>query len=116
VIGKTHFHSGCDSEIRMQHSRNGSRRNAEHRAFRSDKFLLNALVSRESAHRHHHGQVLPFRKRRAYVVEVGVALADFGYNPEMLGGEYLPLGLVNMVIFVVPFYLKAASWGSPTLP
>jgi len=36
---------------------------------------------RKTPHRHSHGQVLPFHKRRADMVRVGVALSNFGYNP-----------------------------------
>src|ERR1700676_1521940 len=36
---------------------------------------------RKSPHRHSHGQVLPFHKRSADVVRVGIALSDLGYDP-----------------------------------
>ena len=44
-------------------------------------FAKRICEPRKSPHRHSHGQVLPFYKRSADMVRVGVALSNFGYNP-----------------------------------
>jgi hypothetical protein len=36
---------------------------------------------RKSSHRHPHGQVLPFDKRRADMLRIRIASSDLGYNP-----------------------------------
>jgi hypothetical protein len=44
-------------------------------------FAESICQSRKSPHRHSHGQILPFHKRRADKFGIGITLSDFGYNP-----------------------------------
>jgi hypothetical protein len=52
---------------------------------------------RKTAHRHSHGQVLPFDKRSADLSGVRIAEADFGYNPRDARG--LPILQSDVLAF-----------------
>ncbi len=53
-----------------------------HGSFQMRQFLAVGIrEARKSSHRHSHGQVLPFYKRGADMVRVGIALSNLGYNP-----------------------------------
>jgi len=76
---------------------------------------------RKSPHRHSHGQVLPFYKRRTHVVRVGIALSDLGYNPRDAWWGVPRIGSVKLSVITKQFrelrevYIQTKAHGHSAL-
>ena len=96
MVGQARFHSGCNSKARMNTAEIVVREVQADGGFQVRQLLAERIREpRKSPHRHSHSQVLPLHKRRADLFGVGIAYSDFGYDPEMRGGEYLASGVSN---------------------
>src|SRR5437016_6267296 len=75
------FHRGCDSETRMNAAEVVIGEMQSDSGFQMRQLFAESICQpRQPAKLHPHGEVLPFHVRRADMVGIGIARADFGYN------------------------------------